>query len=128
MKDCCAENFQWQSFQLKKNQNNQRYLVKSFRYHTKLMQNNICNKYSHVGNLNCHPLSYFLHIGQSVVFFTDWPKCSLTRRSVSCVEVLKHLLPFLCGIYSEEVQHSPRNRNYWLNYTWPFLIRILNIN
>ena len=54
--DCCAKESPSQSFQLKKSQNNQRYLDKSFRYHNfmELMQNNICNKFIHVGKLNCH--------------------------------------------------------------------------
>ena len=37
IKDCCAKKFLRQSFQLRKNQNNQRYLDKSFTYHTELM-------------------------------------------------------------------------------------------
>ena len=56
--DCCAKKSLRQSFQLKKSQNNQRNLDKSFRYHMDLMQNNNCNKFIHVGKLNCHEVIF----------------------------------------------------------------------
>ena len=37
IKDCCTRKFLRQSFQLRKSQNNQRYLDKSFTYHTEPM-------------------------------------------------------------------------------------------
>ena len=53
VKDRCGENFQWQSFQLKKSKNNQRNLDKSSRYHMELLQNNIL----YTGSDRCLPVN-----------------------------------------------------------------------